>query len=54
MAALLVKQVQSKWNNSFARLNRGEPGISGLLAFSEVRHFCSCSPAGTHGLMVAD
>ncbi|KAI0699322.1 hypothetical protein C8T65DRAFT_719807 [Cerioporus squamosus] len=34
-ANLLVKQVQSKWNNSFARLNRGEPGITGLLAFSE-------------------
>ena len=25
-----------KWQQSFARLNRGEPGISGLLSFSEV------------------
>ncbi|RDX42634.1 ubiquitin-protein ligase [Lentinus brumalis] len=34
-ANVLVKQVQAKWNNSFARLNRAEPGITGLLAFSE-------------------
>ncbi|KAM5531321.1 hypothetical protein V8D89_015036 [Ganoderma adspersum] len=31
----LVNQVQLKWNNSLNRLNRGEPGISGLLAFSQ-------------------
>ncbi|TFK89728.1 ubiquitin-protein ligase [Polyporus arcularius HHB13444] len=34
-ANVLAKQVQNKWNNSFARLNRAEPGITGLLAFSE-------------------
>lgn len=55
---LLAKQVQSKWKNSFARLNRGEPGITGLLAFSEVclpplmpparttLNGCSVSPIG--------
>ncbi|KAH7925590.1 hypothetical protein BV22DRAFT_1010971 [Leucogyrophana mollusca] len=28
-------QVGAKWQESFARLNRGEPGITGLMAFSE-------------------
>ncbi|RPD62311.1 hypothetical protein L226DRAFT_532671 [Lentinus tigrinus ALCF2SS1-7] len=35
MAHILEMQVQSKWNNSFTRLNRGEPGIAGLLSFSQ-------------------
>ena len=34
----LYNQISAKWNNSFNRLNRGEPGISGLLSFSQVRH----------------
>lgn len=39
MASNAVRaQVAAKWQESFNRLNRGEPGISGLLAFSEVRH----------------
>ncbi|KAH9950660.1 hypothetical protein B0H21DRAFT_722720 [Amylocystis lapponica] len=32
---LLRQQLATKWNNSFARLNRGQPGILGLLSFSE-------------------
>ncbi|KIO06137.1 hypothetical protein M404DRAFT_946866 [Pisolithus tinctorius Marx 270] len=28
-------QVAAKWQDSFARLNRSEPGISGLMAFSD-------------------
>ncbi|KAH9922867.1 uncharacterized protein BXZ73DRAFT_91578 [Epithele typhae] len=31
----LEQQVGNKWNHSFARLNRGEPGVSGLISFSE-------------------
>ncbi|OBZ71191.1 Anaphase-promoting complex subunit 2 [Grifola frondosa] len=31
----LTAQIVLKWQNSFARLNRGQPGISGLLSFSE-------------------
>ena len=34
----LEAQVSNKWHHSFARLNRGEPGVSGLISFSEVRH----------------
>jgi len=33
----LRSQVAAKWQESFARLNRGDPGIKGLMAFSEVR-----------------
>jgi len=32
----LRSQVASKWQESFNRLNRNVPGISGLLNFSEV------------------
>ncbi|KAG1766193.1 hypothetical protein EDD22DRAFT_978546 [Suillus occidentalis] len=36
MASAAVRaQVAAKWQESFNRLNRNEPGISGLLAFSE-------------------
>ncbi|KAG1742334.1 uncharacterized protein EDB91DRAFT_1128723 [Suillus paluster] len=36
MASAAVRaQVAAKWQESFNRLNRSEPGISGLLAFSE-------------------
>lgn len=36
MASSAVRaQVAAKWQESFARLNRTEPGISGLMAFSE-------------------
>lgn len=35
----LCGQVAEKWQNSFARLNRGEPEISGFISFSEVRLF---------------
>ncbi|TBU44447.1 hypothetical protein BD309DRAFT_958345 [Dichomitus squalens] len=31
----LYSRISAKWNNSFNRLNRGEPGISGLLSFSQ-------------------
>ncbi|KAG5724840.1 Anaphase-promoting complex subunit 2 [Termitomyces sp. T112] len=31
----LCAQVASKWQDAFARLNHGEPGISGLMAFSQ-------------------
>lgn len=38
MASNAVRaQVAAKWQESFARLNRTEPGILGLMAFSEVR-----------------
>lgn len=38
MASNAVKaQVAAKWQESFARLNRSEPGISGLMTFSDVR-----------------
>ena len=33
----LWSQVAEKWQTSFNRLNRNEPGITGLLSFSEVR-----------------
>ncbi|KAL4250662.1 Anaphase-promoting complex subunit 2 [Abortiporus biennis] len=36
MASQYVReQVALKWTNGFARLNRGEPGITGLLTFTE-------------------
>ncbi|KAI6044752.1 hypothetical protein EDC04DRAFT_2932165 [Pisolithus marmoratus] len=36
MASNAVRaQVAAKWQDSFARLNRSEPGISGLMAFSD-------------------
>ncbi|EMD39909.1 hypothetical protein CERSUDRAFT_112157 [Gelatoporia subvermispora B] len=31
----LRAQIAGKWQSAFSRLNRGEPGISGLLSFSE-------------------
>lgn len=31
--------IAAKWQSSFTRLNRNQPGISGLLMFSEVRDF---------------
>jgi len=31
----LRNQVAAKWQEAFTRLNRGEPGISGLLTFSQ-------------------
>ena len=33
----LTDQVAAKWQDSFNRLNRGVPGISGLMGFSRVR-----------------
>jgi len=33
----LTDQVAAKWQDSFNRLNRGAPGISGLIGFSRVR-----------------
>ena len=33
----LSDQVAAKWQDSFNRLNRGAPGISGLMGFSRVR-----------------
>ena len=35
----LSDQVAAKWQDSFNRLNRGQPGISGLMGFSRVRGF---------------
>ena len=32
----LRAQVVAKWQDAFNRLNRGEPGISGLVTFSHV------------------
>lgn len=32
----LRSQVGTKWQEAFNRLNRGQPGISGLLTFSQV------------------
>ncbi len=32
----LRSQVGKKWQDAFARLNHGEPGISGLMTFSQV------------------
>ena len=29
-------QVAAEWQYAFSQLNRGEPGISGLMAFSQV------------------
>ena len=29
-------QVAAKWQESFVRINRGEPGITGLLSLSDV------------------
>ena len=34
----LCAQTAEKWQQAFTRLNRNEPGISGLLSFSEVSH----------------
>jgi hypothetical protein len=36
----LSNQVAAKWQDSFNRLNRGAPGISGLMEFSTVRDRC--------------
>ena len=33
----LRSQVAAKWQDAFTRLNRGEPGITGLMTFSQVR-----------------
>lgn len=33
----LRSQVAAKWQDSFTRLNRGQPGITGLMTFSQVR-----------------
>ncbi|KAF7291998.1 Anaphase-promoting complex subunit 2 [Mycena indigotica] len=33
--AALRSQVQAKWNEGFTRLNRTEPGISGLMSYTE-------------------
>ena len=33
----LRAQVAAKWQESFNRMNKGEPGISGLMTFSQVR-----------------
>ena len=33
----LTNQVAAKWQDSFNRLNRAAPGISGLMEFSRVR-----------------
>lgn len=33
----LSNQVAAKWQDSFNRLNRAAPGISGLMEFSRVR-----------------
>ena len=43
----LQRQIQGKWQNAFARLNRDQQGITGLLGFSEVR---SETVAGTSEL----
>lgn len=32
----LRAQVAAKWQDAFAKLNRDEPGISGLMSFSQV------------------
>lgn len=38
MASNAVRaQVAAKWQESFARINRAEPGILGLMSFSHVR-----------------
>lgn len=38
-SAALRAQVASKWQEAFTRLNRDQPGISGLMEYSEVRLF---------------
>ena len=35
----LRSQVAAKWQHAFSRFNRGEPGISGLMNFSQVVRF---------------
>lgn len=35
----LRSQVAAKWGDAFARLNRAEPGIQGLMEFSQVRTY---------------
>jgi len=37
----LRSQVAAKWQDAFNRLNKGEPGISGLMTFSQVFHIQS-------------
>jgi anaphase-promoting complex subunit 2 len=32
----LRAQVMAKWQDAFNRLNRGQPGITGLMEFSQV------------------
>lgn len=32
----IQRQIATKWQGSFTRLNRDQPGILGLLSFSEV------------------
>lgn len=33
----LRSQVAAKWRDAFTRINREQPGITGLLTFSQVR-----------------
>ena len=40
----LKKQTSFKWHGSFERLNRYQPGITGLLEFSRVRRATTMSP----------
>ncbi len=34
-----MNDVAQKWGRAFASLNRGEPGIVGLISFTEVSRF---------------
>ena len=36
-SSALRRQVATKWQDAFNRLNRSQPGISGLMGFSQVR-----------------
>ena len=53
-------QVAAKWQYAFSRLNRGEPGISGLVAFSQVGALITMRSAvpnhfvGTLGMVFGD
>jgi hypothetical protein len=38
---LVRDQVNAKWQEVFSRLNRDQPGISGLLSVSEVGRPCA-------------
>lgn len=44
----LTDQVAAKWQDLFNRLNRGAPGISGLMGFSRVRDLPSHPPPPGH------